>query len=234
MGLNFLRISAVLTCLFLVGCSVDDGESDPNAVPVYKTFNAALESGNSFLADDKTEKAVKAFVQATELDPKNPEGFFQLGIALAERERLRDEEARLSIATDPAPSTGKDLVSRDVFEKAVVLYREKTKKSPDDHVSFFNLGRALNRLDKDSEAEKAYREALKLAPELNEYRIKLGETLMKLAKWNEAVAVLRRAAEVEPDNFDLSEKIESAELGRKRLSFAPTPSPTPTPEAVID
>jgi len=88
----------------------------------------------------------------------------------------------------------------------------------------------LNRLDRDSEAEKSFREAVRLSPQINEYRIKLGETLMKLAKWGEAVSILRKAAEIEPDNFDLSEKIESAELGRKRLAFAPSPSPTPTPE----
>jgi len=234
MSVDFLRIFAIATCLFLVGCSADDGVSDTNGVPVFAEFNEALEAGNRFLAEDQTEKAIKAYIQATELDPKNPEGFFQLGIALAERERLRDEENRLSVTSDTPASSDGELTSIGVFEKSVSLYSELTRKFPKDHESFFNLGRALNRLDRDSDAEKAYREAMKIAPEVNEYRIKLGETLMKLAKWSEAVGVLKKAAEIDPDNFDLSEKIESAELGRKRLSFAPTPSPTPTAEVQED
>jgi len=124
----------------------------------------------------------------------------------------------------------KVLASRVAFERAVVLYNEITQKDSKNHSAFFNLGRALNRLDRDSEAEEAYREALKISPANNEYRIKLGETLMKLAKWGEAVAELRKAAEADPENFDLAEKIESAELSRKRLAFIPTPSPSPSPE----
>jgi tetratricopeptide (TPR) repeat protein len=234
MTLDFLRIFAFGACLFLVGCSADEGSSDMNEVPIFTDFNTALKAGNRFLEEDRTEKAVKAYIQATELDPKNPEGFFQLGIALAERERVRDEESRISVTPRPSNSSEREINSREVFEKSVLLYGEVTRKSPQDHESFFNLGRALNRLDRDSDAEKAYREALRIAPEINEYRVKLGETLMKLAKWGEAVVVLRKAAEIDPDNFDLSEKIESAELGRKRLSFAPTPSPTPTVEGAED
>lgn len=224
--LGFIFVAVLL----LSGCSPEPIEIGSDDVPVYQDFPAAFEAGNAFLAEDKTEKAIKALIQATELDPKNPEAFFQLGVALAERERMREEERRVSGNLPSDEIKKKELSSRETFEKAIALYRDRVKETPTDHSSFFNLGRALNRLDRDSEAESAYREALKLSPETNDYRIKLGETLMKLAKWGEAVSVLRRAAELDPDNFDLSEKIESAELGRRRLSFVPSPTPTPETE----
>lgn len=229
----FLRIIPISLLLLLTGCFGGDDSSDPNFVPVFKDYSSALAAGDKFLAEDMTEQAIKAYVQATELDKKNPEGFFQLGVALAERERLVEEQGRLSSASSPESKAKKEFSSREAFEKSIDLYNARLKTSPSDHESFFNLGRALNRLDRDSEAEKSFREAVTLAPQINEYRIKLGETLMKLAKWGEAVSVLKKAAEIEPDNFDLSEKIESAELGRKRLAFAPSPSPTPTPEEPI-
>lgn len=224
-------VIVMATCLgfLLTGCSGEDPSKDPNFVPVYEDFKSALDGGNTYLANDLTENAIKAFTQATKLEEKNPEGFFQLGVALAERERLEEERARISEDKDMVGTQTKPLASRQAFETAALLYKEKTKSNPQDHTSFFNLGRALNRLDRDSEAEQAYREALQKSPETNEYRIKLGETLMKLAKWGEAVTQLRKAAEADPENFDLAEKIESAELGRKRLAFAPTPSPSPSP-----
>jgi tetratricopeptide (TPR) repeat protein len=228
---TFRIILPICLLLLLTGCFGGDEASDPNFVPEFKDFPSAIASGDKFLSDDKTEQAISAYLQATELDKKNPDGFFQLGVALAERERLLEEQGRLSSTTSSPESKGKkELTSREAFEKSIDLYNARVKTSPSDHEAFFNLGRALNRLDRDSEAEKSFREAVRLSPQINEYRIKLGETLMKLAKWSEAVSILRKAAEIEPDNFDLSEKIESAELGRKRLAFAPSPSPTPTPE----
>lgn len=234
MKMYLVIVMATCLCFLLTGCSGEDPSKDPNFVPVYEDFKSALEGGNAFLANDRNENAINAFTQATRLDDKNPDGFFQLGVALAERERVEEEKARLSEDRDAAgPTETKSPASRQAFETAVLLYKEKTKGNPQDHTSFFNLGRALNRLDRDSEAEQAYREALQKSPETNEYRIKLGETLMKLAKWGEAVTQLRKAAEVDPENFDLAEKIESAELGRKRLAFAPTPSPSPSPSPEV-
>jgi Flp pilus assembly protein TadD len=226
-----LGIFTVILCVTVLSCGGDDGSGNPDFVPVYKDYTSALNGGNKFLAEDRTEQAINAFTQATKLDGGNPEGFFQLGVALAERERLEEEKVRLN-DTGKARSgeVQKVLASRVAFERAVVLYNEITQKDSKNHSAFFNLGRALNRLDRDSEAEEAYREALKISPANNEYRIKLGETLMKLAKWGEAVAELRKAAEADPENFDLAEKIESAELSRKRLAFIPTPSPSPSPE----
>lgn len=234
MKIHLVLMMTTCLCLFLSGCSGEDPSKDPNFVPIYDDFASALEGGNAFLANDRNENAINAFTQATRLDDKNPDGFFQLGVALAERERVEEEKARLSEDRDAAgPTETKSLASRQAFEKAALLYKEKTKSNPKDHSSFFNLGRALNRLDQDSEAEQAYREALEISPENNEYRIKLGETLMKLAKWGEAVTQLRKAAEADPENFDLAEKIESAELGRKRLAFDPTPSPSPSPSPEV-
>ena len=228
---TFLTIFIVSVCVMVISCGGDDGSGNPDFVPVYKDYESALNGGNKFLAEDRTEQAINAFTQATKLDGANPEGFFQLGVALAEKERLEEEKTRLNDAGN-TQSNGvqKVLASKAAFERSVVLYNEMTGKDSRNHSAFFNLGRALNRLDRDSEAEKAYREALKISPTNNEYRIKLGETLMKLAKWGEAVSELRKAAEADPENFDLAEKIESAELSRKRLAFIPTPSPSPTPE----
>ncbi len=185
---------------------------------------AALAEGNRLLDDNQTELAIEAFRRAVKLDPNLAEAHFKLGIAYS----LIDAESQQVGGETPPPGSNADSKksgqtksrSQREFEKAVDAYRKWIKSNPKDDVAQFNLGRALNKLNRDDEAEDAFREAVKLKPDDTEYQTELGAILIKLAKYHEAIPPLKKALELDAENSRADKLLEDAEAGAKRIDFA--------------
>ncbi len=171
---------------------------------------------------NETEKAIAAFDQAVALDPNMGEAYFQLGIAHAlieneQRGKLLDGDPT---ATAPGEKTDKAKTeSEKAFEKAVTAYRKELETDPNNDLAQFNLGRALNKLNKDPEAEKAFKEAVKLKPDDTEYQTELGAILIKLAQYREAIPPLKKAIELDAENIQAQELLDDAEAGRQRIDY---------------
>jgi len=197
----------------------------------------ALALGNQLLENNKTEEAIQMFLRAVELNPDLADAYFQLGIAYAliEKERrdaaLADGSAAAAVEEEPADnSKGKKKASSKqeeqlteserAFKKAVDAYQRIIDKNPDDHVAYFNLGRAYNKLNEDEDAAKALKQAVKLNPEDAEYQIELGAILIKLAQYREAIPPLKKALELDPENSKALGLLEDAQAGRSRLDYA--------------
>lgn len=227
-------LSAVfLTAIALViaGCggSGADNGANTSAVPTYPDAQTAFAEGDKFFDSNKISLAIEAYRQATTLDPAFAEAHFKLGVALALRESDTKEAAKEDVNAD-AETKAVKTESQKAFEAAIEAYKKLIDSKPDDAGAHYNLGRAYEKLDKDSDAERSLREALRLSPDENDYRIELADVLMKLAKYGEAAGLYRKAFEVDPENFDLEEKIDEAVAGRKRQTFTgPSPSPSPSP-----
>jgi len=170
---------------------------------------------------NETEKAIEAFDQAIALDPDLAEAYFQLGIAhsLIENERKASAAPGESVESDEGKKGKPESVR--AFEKAVDAYRRLIDKNPDDDVSYFNLGRALNKLNKDEDAEKALEKAIKLKPDDVEYLTILGSVRIKLAHYHEALEPLEKALQLDPENSEAQDLFEDAEAGRRRVEYAP-------------
>jgi tetratricopeptide (TPR) repeat protein len=228
-----LSIGIFLWLVFSSGCiwsarAPDD--SNENTAPVsqplqqYSDAAVALADGIKFLDTGEIDNALDALSQAVKLDPYLAEAWFRLGIAYAlvekrdqEREMVREEEDN----SDPKKPTKTN--SEKAFEKAVATYKKIVAANDQDHLSYYNLGRAYNKLNEDEDAAKALKQAVKLNPEDTEYQTELGSILIKLAQYHEAIQPLKKAIELDPDNIRAQELLEDAEAGRKRINYSSTP-----------
>jgi tetratricopeptide (TPR) repeat protein len=221
----FLAALVLGSCSFLNrGPQSSPSDADPGAsspVPMFTDARQALDEGNRLLDINETEKAIEAFDQAVALDPDLAEAYFQLGIAhsLIENER----KASAAPGENAESEEGKKGKPESVraFEKAVEAYRRLIDKNPDDDVSYFNLGRALSKLNKDEDAEKALEKAIKLKPDDVEYLTQLGSIRIKLAKYRDAVDPLEKALQLDPENSEAQELFDDAEAGRRRVEYTP-------------
>ena len=227
-----MRSSCFFLCLLfaLSGAAcwrASSGDTDANAntsagaLQPYSDPNQALADGTKFLDEGEIDKAIDALDQAVKLNADLAEAWFKLGIAYGLAEK-RDE----TIATEGIPSdeTKKSKPnSEKAFEKAVTAYKKLIDANPDDHVAYYNLGRAYNKLNKDEDAAKALKQAVKIKPDDSEYQTELGAILIKLAQYQEAIAPLKKALELDPESIRALELLEDAEAGRKRVNYSSTP-----------
>lgn len=228
---SIVCISILAAVVLGLACSRESGSADANqdanvaALAEYTDANLALADGSKFLDDGDTNQAIDALNQAVKLNPDLAEAWFKLGIAYSLAEK-RDEtivETNISQPEDSPGSKPKAANSEIAFEKAVTAYKKLVDQNPEDDVSYFNLGRAYNKLNEDENAAKALKQAVKIKPDDTEYQTELGAILIKLAQYPEAIAPLKKALELDPENIRAQELLDDAEAGRKRVNYQSTP-----------
>lgn len=223
-------ISIFLLIVFIFSACSKGGPEANNANidsgPAYTDANLALADGTSALDEGETDRAIDILNQAVKLNPDLAEAWFRLGIAYSLVESrdasVIDDDVN---AEQPTPEKGKKPNSVIAFEKAIDGYKKIVAANKEDHVSWYNLGRSYNKLNKDEQALDAFSEAAALNPEDTEYQTALGAILIKLARYREAIAPLKKALEIDPENVEAQEFLEDAEAGRSRVNYTSTPKP---------
>ena len=198
--------------------------SDPNAAAPFADItdaNQAMELGNQLFENNETEKAIDAYLRATEINPDLADAWFKLGIAygLIEKQQQLDAQSDVNAPGD-AQKSGRTN-SEKAFRKAVEAYKKMLAENPDDDAALFNLGRSYNKLNEDDEASKALKQAVKLQPENSEYQTELGAIFIKLAQYHEAIPPLKKALDLDPDNSRAADLLDDAEAGRNRVDYTP-------------
>ncbi|HEX6279768.1 MAG TPA: tetratricopeptide repeat protein [Pyrinomonadaceae bacterium] len=220
----------ILCSLFLAGCSSAPGDNTnlAEATPAlsaaeFTDANAALAEGTKLLDQGDTDRAIEMLNRAVELNPDLADAYFQLGIAYSLIETRDAAIVEEQITPTPTPGEKKPRVattaSEKAFEKAVEAYKKRIDANAEDHLAYYNLGRAYNKLNEDEDAAKALKQAVKLNPEDTEYQTELGAILVKLAQYREAISPLRKAIELDPENSRAIDLLADAEAGRKRIDF---------------
>jgi len=85
------------------------------------------------------------------------------------------------------------------YNRAIEYYREAIRINPDDAAAHYNLGSALQNLERYDEAEEEYREAIRINPDLAEAHYNLGNLLKDLKRYAEAEKEYREAIRINPD-----------------------------------
>lgn len=218
--------------------NVKNVKIEETPLPVFTDADEALAAGDKLFDRSDNEKAIEAYRQAVKLNPDFAEAYFKLGIAYSLFQKEQKDAGVPTEEPTPAKKGKKDvpkLTDADkAFENAVKAYKKILAKNPKDDAAQFNLGRAYNKLNEDTDAQKALSQAVKLKPEDGQYQTELGAILIKLAQYQEAVAALKKAVGIDADNLQAQELLEKAEAGRTRLDFGikPKPQATPQPEQV--
>lgn len=193
---------------------------------VFTDANEALAAGDKLFDASDNEKAIEAYRQAVKLNPDFAEAYFKLGMAYSQLEIEQKSAGVLTEEAEPTPAKKgkKDAPLRlsdadKAFENAVKAYKKILDQNPKDDTAHFNLGRAYNKLNEDTDAQKALREAVKLKPDDGQYQTELGAILIKLAHYDEAVVALKKAVEIDAENLQAQELLEKAQAGKKRIDF---------------
>ena len=218
-------IGMVFVCALSLACSRGGTDANANTNAEQQNefaqitdANQALQIGSDLLENNETEKAIDALLRATELNPDLGEAWFKLGIAYALIEKQQALDAQSDVNAVDTQKQGKPN-SEKAFRKAIEAYKKTVAQNPDDDVSWYNLGRAYNKLNEDEEAAKALKQAVKLKPDDTDYQTELGAILIKLAQYHEAIPPLKKAIELDPDNSRAAELLEDAQAGRNRIDY---------------
>lgn len=207
-------------------------------LPVFTDASEAVAAGDKLFDASDNEKAIAAYRQAVKLNPDLAEAYFKLGMAYSLLEKEQKDAGVAAEEPTPAPKKKgkKDVPAKlteadKAFENAVKAYKKILEKNPKDDAAQFNLGRAYNKLNEDTDAQKALTQAVKLKPDDGLYQTELGAILIKLAKYEDAVPALKKALVIDADNLQAQELLEKAQAGKKRIDFGLKPKLPPTPQA---
>lgn len=166
-----LAVLALLTLLFVAGCSGDN--TDKGQPPA--TLSAAdtlVQTALQQLDKGDDAKARATFENVLELDPDNVYAHYNLGLLAqdAGKDALAIKQYDAALKTDPKFTSalynkGIVLESGDL-EAAVELYRRAVAIDPDLAAAHMRLGFALLHLGKTDEAEEHLASGIKLDPSM--------------------------------------------------------------------
>ncbi|HEX9024396.1 MAG TPA: tetratricopeptide repeat protein, partial [Geobacteraceae bacterium] len=123
-----------------------------------KTFDEHLAKGISLLEAGDYKKGCASFKKCTELEPLNPEGFFNLGDALAAEEKP---------------------------EEAIDAYLQGLKLAPEDTEAMTALGDIYFELGRHKDALKTYHRVVELAPRDADGYVNIGLVYNSMERTNE-------------------------------------------------
>ncbi len=185
----------------------------PRNADDWRLLGATLHALNSPL------DALEALRQAAFLRPDSAEAQHDLGMALANAERLEEAEQayRCALRLRPdAPETLNNLgnVLRRLGrpEDALPFYRSALGKRPAFVEAKYNLGLALQSLDQLPEAETCYREVLREQPSLAAAQNNLANTLQAAGEVSQAMPHFEEAIRCEPGNAEFRVNLGMAQL----------------------
>jgi tetratricopeptide (TPR) repeat protein len=136
---------------------------------------------NSYLAQNKTREAIKAYTNSLAIAPYQDSVRVNLGniylqqksYSLAEKEYK--EAARLNPSNELAPYTlGQLYVQTERYDEAIAQFKKVQKIVPHDANPYYSLGMAYNKQGNYAEAVKQLKEAVRLKPKMAAAHLELG------------------------------------------------------------
>ncbi len=179
---------------------------DAPATEFYRLFDVAVQ-----LADKKQfDAAVPAWKKALELNPEDPRGHNNLGVALFENGRIDEAiaEYRKSIELNPNSSQthnnlGSALAEKGSLGEALIEFQKSVDLNPDNAAAHVNLGNAL--ASQGGHLEQAIDELTKgieMAPGAANGQNGLGVALARAGRLEDAAIHLDKAVSLAPQAVD--------------------------------
>ncbi len=126
--------------------------------------------GTAFRYKGQTQKALKSFAKAQEIDPHNLDAVYNLGVLYLEAGQ---------------------------YEKAIAQFEETLKADPDDSAAYSNIGIALARQNKIDAALQYYNRALEIDPEDVAAMANMGAAYISQQRFIKALKILQCAKNID-------------------------------------
>uniref|UniRef100_A0A7S1U1D2 Fe2OG dioxygenase domain-containing protein n=1 Tax=Phaeomonas parva TaxID=124430 RepID=A0A7S1U1D2_9STRA len=156
----------------------------------------------------KMDDAEASLRRCLEVNPKNAEGMFSLGVLLAERGSVEEAERvyKATLELDPEDcdcmyNLAKLFGDQQRFEEETDLYKVLLATDPTHSMAahaFCNLGVAVGELGELEDEIKYYRKALELDPEHYHAKFSLGSALASRKEWDESTAIFKSIVDADP------------------------------------
>lgn len=153
------------------------------------------------------ENSTTLFTHAIEVTENNYVAHHNLGVALAEDNRMEDAIQHYLEALRINPShlrtrinLGAAMMKQGRVMDAISQYREVLQSMPQSVGAHYNMGIALVTLSRFDEAIYHYSEALKFNPDDADIHNNLGNVLMQQGRLDQAILHYREAFRIDPDN----------------------------------
>jgi tetratricopeptide (TPR) repeat protein len=156
------------------------------AVPDYREAQYAL--GQAYRSQGKLELAREHLDKHAEAGRSTPL-----------HDPLMNELASLRRDVGAVLSTANKLMARGRHEEALEHYRQVLENDPTNVQAEYNLGLALERLQRTTEAVDQFRKVIERRPEYVDAHNSLGTSLMDLRQVPEAIDAFRKAVALDPD-----------------------------------
>jgi tetratricopeptide (TPR) repeat protein len=172
----------------------------PDSLPALSGLAASL------LALHRTDEAVSALCQASEMDPSNPEPAIRLAeihLQGGDGNRARAELARCLKLADPhdagiALRAGRLLVSLKEFAEAGSVFEKALEQNPSSVRLLVELGQTLRNSGKNAQAFGIFRRASDLERNNSEHPANAADALWADGRKSAAIAFLRKAVQLDP------------------------------------
>lgn len=145
----------------------------------------------------------------TALQPQNPRGHYNLGVALDRLGRTAEAMPLYAHTVELDPryakahsNLGALQLQRGLRSEAIASSRRALELDPNSVEAHTNLATAYTQLERFDEAIAHYRHAVTLAPHLGVPHRLFGQTLLKAGRLDEAARELNSAIEIDPNDAD--------------------------------
>ncbi len=167
----------------------------------YTVLGAALDD------QGRKEEALSLYRQSVAMEPRYPEGQYNLGTALLKMGRLDEAISHFTAALRDSPqfalahnNLGKALRQQGKLDEAARHLLTAVRLAPDDPEAHFNLGTVLLVQSKLDEAVARFSEALRLNPNYAQAHGNLAVVLMSQGKTGEGIRHFSEATRLDPGN----------------------------------
>ncbi len=175
-----------------------------------KLAEALDEVGRKFSLDENnrfffSDKALKAFTRAVQLNDKKSLYFYHLGVmyGLEKNYDKSIEMCKKAIDLDPNDAytyNGSGNVYSDLknYDKAIELYQKAIELDPKLALPYNGSGNVYSDLKNYEKAIKMYQKAIEIDPKYASPHNGLGYLYLKLGRYQEAITHLKKSAELKP------------------------------------
>jgi tetratricopeptide (TPR) repeat protein len=175
------------------------------------------------------EEALVSIGKAIELDPANPNLWYDRGIALGDLGRYEEALVAYDKVTELSPEDARGWYNRGVvlvnlgrYKEALTSYERSIELKPEDAITWINHGAALFELSRFKEALAALDQAINLNSEDATTWNNRGAVLTELGRHEEALVAIRKAVELDPEEASSWSNWASVlgRLGRREEALA--------------